>query len=579
MGGNVVASSARLRTTGGGKVYDADLSAIFSLMIIGLQLQPSAGGSKAARLFRLHHSYLFTPAAARESLCHLHLKVASGSASTVISYSVAAELAPFLLDTIFAARLLHCPADRTRASVTALSILQPTPKGVAVLQSFAESIGMLRAKWPRVLLLSLNLLALLRLERDAASDRVLYSKYLMHLLFITMMGRAPNVWTPTSGPDPVCARHTGATATTPPASPIAGSLPLRIRQLYQISDAHTLGLLFDSPPKFDAPRDPHTLSPLHHKYFTNPESDSHVQYYTSCGLRVFANKPYHHATVPISFSGKAIVQWLMDCTDLYRQGQAVGVGGLLLRLRLIEPVLGAPSTANYEEFSASRHAHYQLSAIGLKVCHWHSDTVDGDDTDSFGAEAATLDVDDGTVLVAPQNVTLPMVLADPGLRFLFREHLQAERCSENLDLYHRLRTFEAKCSKVAKLLELEQMTDQCHEVAPKVACALASTVGACSEIALDVYVKYLCHDAPNMVNIDLQLRLRVEETMAPPAAEPAPLEAAPLATPTSRVLRQRAIMSDVRNNVYRLMQTDSFRRFLASELYRDAMSTMDVWAE
>lgn len=569
MGGNVVASSARLRTTAGGKVFDADLSAIFSLMIIGLQLQLTAGGSKAARLFRPHHSYLFTPAVACEALCHLHLKVASGSTSTVLSYSVAAELAPSLLDTIFAARLLHCPADRTRADLAPLSIMQPTPKGVAVLQSFVEGVGMPRASWPRVLLLSLNLMALLRLERDPASDRVLYSKYLVHLLFITMMGRAPNVWTPTSGPDPVCARHTDATA-TPAPSPIADSLPLRIRQLYQISDPHTLGLLFDSPPKSETPRDPHTLSPLHHKYFTNPESDSHVQYYTSCGLRVFANKPYHHSTVPISFSGKAIVQWLMDCTDLYRQAQAVGVGGLFLRLRLIEPVLVAPSAANYEEFSASRHAHYQLSAIGLKVCHWHLDTTDGDDLDSFGTDAATLDVDDGTVLVAPQNVTLPMVLADPGLRFLFREHLQAERCAENLDLYRRLRTFEAKCSRVAKLIELEQMT-QCHEVAPKVARALASTVATCSQIALDVYIKFLCHDAPNMVNIDLQLRLRVEETMA--------LAAAPLATPVAQVLRQRAILSDVRNNVYRLMQSDPFRRFLASELYRDAMSTIDVWAE
>ncbi|OWB84672.1 hypothetical protein B5S33_g3322 [[Candida] boidinii] len=74
------------------------------------------------------------------------------------------------------------------------------------------------------------------------------------------------------------------------------------------------------------------ISPFFHIYFNNPDSDSAVQYYVSYkGVRMFKDKKIflksenESVTLPHCFTGKAAVQWLMDCTDILYINEAIRI--------------------------------------------------------------------------------------------------------------------------------------------------------------------------------------------------------------------------------------------------------------
>ena len=59
-----------------------------------------------------------------------------------------------------------------------------------------------REEFPEVLLAhDFNTMELFNFDRDTRSDRILYSEYLLYLLFNLMMGPEPNVWTPSNTQD------------------------------------------------------------------------------------------------------------------------------------------------------------------------------------------------------------------------------------------------------------------------------------------------------------------------------------------------------------------------------------------
>ena len=111
-------------------------------------------------------------------------------------------------------------------------------------------------------------------------------------------------------------------------------------------------------------------SPFHHRYFTNPESDAHSQYYvSSVGVRLLKDKivlvgPNKSVTVDYCISGKAIYQWILDCTDIINPNHAHEIARLLVKHNLIKPVSFSSS------LSFSRDAFYQLSTLGLALSLW-----------------------------------------------------------------------------------------------------------------------------------------------------------------------------------------------------------------
>ena len=98
--------------------------------------------------------FSFSVDQAIEKMKNLELQVDIGTTYVNISYKIHPELAYHLLETFMAAKLLHTPADRTRAKLKDKVLLQPTPKGVNILQKYVKDIGL--KDIPKVLLSELN---------------------------------------------------------------------------------------------------------------------------------------------------------------------------------------------------------------------------------------------------------------------------------------------------------------------------------------------------------------------------------------------------------------------------------------
>lgn len=417
-----------------GNIYDKDLKDVFSMLIICLKL-----GSPPAK-FKLTKSfpYSFTINQALTAMANLSISIDLPTVTTNVSYTIKTTLGLDFLRKFYARKLLHSPADRTRAAPAPNVLLQPTPKGVAIVDEFCTKIGM--TKLPEILTSLFNSMDLIRMDRDFHTDEIIYSEYFINLLFIRMLGDTVNVWGPNNKPD-------------------------EIKTKVNVG----MGDGFDfSPPTS-------LTSPLHHRFFTNPESDAHTQYYVSTsGVRVFRNKVFElddGADVVVNFcmSGKAVVQWLTDCSDVTSE-QALEIAQLFLKYRLLSAVRMRSPNSRFTHptvFSKDRNAFYYLSPLGKKLCNWKefsgltytkvlpSQLLDqGEGCESILSDNASSD----------QQLTLKAILKDQGLKYLFKKHLESEYCGENLDAYLQLRNFGSRKDKLAKLLSARRHLDEPSQI-------------------------------------------------------------------------------------------------------------------
>lgn len=192
----------RLRSTPDGKIFDSELTTIFSLMVICLKLKDKEL-QKSSFNFTKTYAFQFYVPEALLALRNLKLKVKQNKMVTSMEYSINAELGLALLKRFYRAKFIHAPSDRTRSELKVSLILQPTPKGTCVLQSFIEKIGMDMKNYPPILFSNFNSMYLLKFDRDPSNDKILYSKYLIYMVFITMMGDVPHVWSPAAIPEQI----------------------------------------------------------------------------------------------------------------------------------------------------------------------------------------------------------------------------------------------------------------------------------------------------------------------------------------------------------------------------------------
>lgn len=541
--------------TPNGLIFTYDLKTVFSVLLICLNIQ---GDDKKPKKwlpnFYKSGSYMFSFSVdqAIEKMKNLELQVDIGTTYVNISYKIHPELAYHLLETFMAAKLLHTPADRTRAKLKDKVLLQPTPKGVNILQKYVKDIGL--KDIPKVLLSELNSMDLFLFERNSLTDSIIHSDYLVCLLFNKIMGASPNVWSPVNSSNKI-----------PPLSKLLEcntdefsfeTAEYKPRGVFtdfmqgEYNDAYTCRQ--DKQPGITLKIENRT-SPLAHKFFTNPASDSHIQYYVSdSGLRVFKSKIFgsENTLIDFCFTTKALWQWIMDCTDVLYPKEAVSVAALFLKAGLIVPIYLPPSKSSKKRFHISKSAYYTLTQRGWSSIQWNSEMGIKRSIvrlSLLGSKSLHLDfsnrppmeVDRVSGLSCSESCSrtkspsrdlqfksLDDILSDPGMRYLFRRHLEKEFCSENLDAFIKIEKFLKRMTLLRKATNYEHF-DRCeswacirsseNNVTASVNSALSRHINECLELAYHIYSSYIMVNSPYELNIDHKLRESINIIMLHPS--------------------------------------------------------------
>lgn len=468
------------------EVYEKNFLDVFAILIIQLRLNGET--EKGWRnLIRNNHPFSFETADALKEMENLELLIELRLVTTTIRYAIRTDLAAALLSKFFDAHLLHDPTSRTISSLKLGSRVQITPKGAALVYEFCKNIGMREDKIPAVVFSNINTMQLFHFDRSPISGEVLHSEYLNHVLLTTLMGTEPNVWYPDKEP--------------------ASS-----RNLFY-EESNNNGDFFIDAEHISKGK---LKSPFYHRYFSNPQSDAHIQYYENhSGVRLFHNKQFNHegssTIVEYCFSGKALVQWLCDCSTLNSIGEATQICQLLLDQNLITSVTVSRSPRC---FYNHLNAIYMLSEVGSQSCRWWNSKVPANP--DLGSEARDLENDlfkSGNFNKKQKNVNLGYVLADPGMRYLFRVHLEKESCLDNFEAYFQLHEFISRRKACGRLLRHAVRAER-FEQKMQLRQAIENFATSNTLLAFHIYSKYFSLESVYNLNIDFSLQQQLDCTIA-----------------------------------------------------------------
>lgn len=570
-----------------------DIKDIFSALICKLNLIDDSHVKKQSimkltLLSKKKYPYSFTVKRAIEVLRDLSIDIKHGSTLTKISYETKPKFAFELLQLFFSSKLVHCPDDKTLDTLgsSSSSLLQPTPKGVAILHWFCQRIGisqMMDFNLPDILKSNFNSMELITFERDSRSDSIIHNEYSDKLIFLQIMGPKMNIWSNHSPPDDIKRlgdyfnnnnSADGVKNIINPSLALTNEDAffeyLRNRQhelvekeanassdtkINQQQNQHQKQLQNTADPNKSNFNNENEVSPFYHKFFTNPDSDSHIQYYTSnIGLRFFKSKSLivdgKNIQINNCFSGKAIVQYLMDCTDLMYHKEGIKVASFFFKHELIE----CPSSPNSIEFKSSKDTIYKLTQKGLDLVKWGNQATQTKEkmsifiksnsnfnspikepTSSEGSDEGSDDefgmpkpIDFSKLEHLSEELSLNQILKDPGLKYLLRQFMITNVCDENLNAYDDIIEFQRRMNILKKLLSLKDKAKEKYlkraEVqeliqdkldSKKILVTFRAAIKRLSEISLikvyNIYAMYLSDNAPNELNIDFNLRSSVHK--------------------------------------------------------------------
>ncbi|KAK6197429.1 uncharacterized protein RJT21DRAFT_142133 [Scheffersomyces amazonensis] len=551
-----------------GKIYEKDIKDIYSMMLICLNLSDSNKSRFNIPIKKKHFPYSFHCDTALNTMENLLVSVELSTATTSISYNIKHDLGFALLKKFYEAKLLHSPADRTRSEPKNGVVLQPTPKGVSILSDFCKKIGMKRSKFPPILSSTFNSMDLFKFDRDALTDKIIYSDYFLHLLFIKLFGDSPNVWTSKNPPDQLPSRDEITETDIGFGFKISHDKYDGFASI--VAPASISAQTFGGKSRTTKSHHEEEESPFYHRFFTNPDSDSHVQYYVSyVGVRLIKDKVFRtnygkEVTIPYVATGKAICQWLCDCTDVMSQKHAKEIASLLLKSKLIKPILFSPSQSQQLKFCANRDCFYTLSKFGEEVCYWNKPSKRLLDLNSpnfqkmmhyASNESSLEDYIDKPIETKGSKMSLSFVINDPGTRYLFRKHLEKELCSENLDAYLQLELFEKSIKRLRKLLGAK--SEKSGPEGEFLNQQLINSSNVTLSLAYHIFFSYLSSEAPFVLNIDYRLRAKITSLMIKADSNISPIDAYRdyLKTPTMKFTFGKDIDSQLTDSKPRISST------------------------
>jgi hypothetical protein len=167
---------------------------------------------------------------------------------------------------------------------------------------------------------------------------------------------------------------------------------------------------------------------------SSSDSDSLTDYQTGLvGVKMARERKIGDKTYWNTFTGKAAVDWLMDCCTMVDKRETIVLAGLFCDCGLIQAV---ESTVQPCKFSPAKSSIYYVTERGQYVAGW----IPSPKGTARGNEP----------LVVPRRTEgsrdsnankMTVIIRDPALRLLFREFLRDTHCEENLAFYLDVKDF------------------------------------------------------------------------------------------------------------------------------------------
>ena len=407
-------SSRLLRMTDEERPFTRDFKDLFSTLMVSLPL-----AAHRVRFTKIDHTF-----SSEEAINNLgSLKFSQSNrmpdpkdpsrivtTTTTTTFSMAKEMARSVCQRFMDARFID-PADGRPVAEFPLkgAVWQLTSKGIYVLQMFCQRNGIAQRHVLDVLDSPRNTMQLVMLERDAATDRLSHDRATVEVLFRRFAGQdGPNFLRgPASDPD----SGSGSTLAA------------------QISSHAGHGGI--------------------------------DEYNGVVGVRMQRERKILDRVVSHTFTGKAAVDWLMDCCTTVERRETFEIAELFVQHGLIyaamEDKVFVHQNPAAAKFQPTKVAIYGVTEKGQRVAGWtRADprsseatlvpSTNGDEKSGNGVvkvNGVKADAANSSARSTrdSNNHRLMVIVNDPALRLLFREFLRDTHCEENLAFFLEVREF------------------------------------------------------------------------------------------------------------------------------------------
>lgn len=287
---------------------------------------------------------------------------------------------------------------------------------------------------------------------------------------------------------------------------------------------------------------------------TAADSDSLHDYKDGLtGVKMAAERRVNGKTYQDTFTGKATVDWLMDCSTIVDRRETIEIASLFVEYDLMKAVV--PDRAFLSQntgcnlFQPTKYAVYQLSARGKEL-------ISGTGSKGRASESEGGTESQRTGIARDSNTQrLERILNDAALRLLFRENLRETHCEENLSFYKDVGEFVSSCKAA-----IQQAQD-----APT-----ASSMDTIKEVmaqAYGIYNAFLAPGSPCELNIDHQLRNNLATRMTKAVGQDN--------TMIETLKEVTALFEDAQTAVFKLMASDSVPKFLRNGKYEQQLRNFE----
>ena len=461
-------SSRLLRMTDEERPFTRDFKDLFSTLVVSLPLS-----SHRVRFQRVEHT--FTSEEAINNLGSLKFSQSNRmpdpkdpsrivTTTTTTTFSMAKEMARSVCQRFMDARFIE-PADGKAVPQFPLkgAVWQLTPKGIYVLQMFCQRNGIAQRHVLDVLDSPRNTMQLVMLERDPATDRLSHDRATVEVLFRRFVGQ--------DGPN---LRH-----------------------------------------------------PAHAPSDDGPAAPSPDEYNGVVGVRMARERKVLDRLVPHTFTGKAAVDWLMDCCTTVERRETFEVAELFVVNGLIwaaqEDKVYVHQNPQAARFQPTKQAVYGVTEKGQRVAGWVRRDGSPEGGASAGGRNGASDEKGGAPAPGGAKADaarstrdsnhhrLMVIVNDPALRLLFREYLRDTHCEENLAFFLEVREF----TKHYDLSDRAQMFTRLDAIRESLAGAygeFSRTLGGLPsgrglmKLVAGLYNAFLAPGSPCELNIDHNLR-------------------------------------------------------------------------
>ncbi|KAL1639797.1 hypothetical protein SLS58_007539 [Diplodia intermedia] len=286
---------------------------------------------------------------------------------------------------------------------------------------------------------------------------------------------------------------------------------------------------------------------------TQADSDSLNEYSTGLvGVKMARERKIGDKVYMNTFTGKAAVDWLMDCSTMVDKREAFEMCALFYEFGLMASVEAFP---NPGRFQPTKSAIYYVTEKGQRTAGW----IQSPKTSLNGDAAPSNRPREGTTRDSNAN-RMTVIIRDPALRLLFREFLRETHCEENLSFYLDVSEF-LNGYKAAKRAN----------ASPKLEVIRETLAAAYSEFSLfkdevhailtktGLYNAFLAPGSPCELNIDHSLRTALAARMTRAVGDDEAMV---------RSLDEVATLFDqAQNSVFKLMASDSVPKFMREPKY------------